>query len=63
MNKHRKEVRMISSHKQCEVSVSTFSNKPISSVLSAGADAEYVELDLTKLCLFSTKVSSKKAEH
>lgn len=63
MNKHRKEVRMISSPKQSEVSVSTFSNKSISSVLSAGADAEYVELDLTKLCLFSTKISSKKAEH
>lgn len=56
---------MISSPKQYKVSVSAFSNKPVSSALSAGADAdaEYVELDLTKLHLFSTKVSSKKAEN
>jgi len=54
---------MISSPKQYKVSVSAFSNKPVSSALLAGADAEYVELDLTKLDLFSTKVSSKKAEN
>lgn len=58
---------MISSPKQYEVRVSAFRAcqhlEPVSSVLSAGADAEYVEFDLTKLQLFSTKVSSKKAEH
>lgn len=49
---------MISSPKQYKVSVSAFSNKPVSAALSAGAEAEYVKLDL-----FSTKVSSKKAEN
>ena len=35
-----KVVRMISSPKHYEVTVSTFSNKRVSSVLSAGADAD-----------------------